>query len=144
WYPKQQHQGCHKNPGRLVPVSRARRSRDLVWRCQCCLWCVHNSPYVLPPPNWVLRTAIGPARCCARQLSPPVWRGSLALRSSRVQHLGQYGFWLVVPVSEPDTLAHVLPTGLGVHYFRENLQAVAVWVEEVDAVGHTMVGRVVD
>src|SRR5215467_8898367 len=31
----------------------------------------------------VLRTAIGPARCCARQLSPPVWRGSLALRSSR-------------------------------------------------------------
>src|SRR5215831_19834753 len=40
------------------------------------------------PPNWVLRTAIGPARCCARQLSPPVWRGSLALRSSRAQHPG--------------------------------------------------------
>ena|SRR5215510_9925328 len=41
------------------------------------------------PPNWVLRTAIGPARCCARQLSPPVWRGSLALRSSRAQHLAE-------------------------------------------------------
>src|SRR5262249_34308435 len=45
---------------------------------------------------------------------------------------------------EPDALAHVLPTGLGVHHFRENLQAVAVWVEEVDAVGHAVVSRVVD
>src|SRR5262249_17649485 len=65
--------------------------------------------------------------------------------TSRAQHLGrQYGLWLVVPVGEPDAFAHILPTGLGVHYFRENLQAVAVWVEKVDAVGHAMVSRVVD
>src|SRR5262245_21542232 len=49
----------------------------------------------------------------------------LALRSS----LGQDGLWLVVPVSEIDTLAHILPAGLGVHHLRENLQAIAVGVE---------------
>src|SRR5262245_27334255 len=65
--------------------------------------------------------------------------------TSRAQHLGrQYGFWLVVSVGEPDALAHVLPTGLGVHHFGEDLQAVAVRVEEVDAVGHAVVSRVVD
>src|SRR5262245_18148615 len=65
--------------------------------------------------------------------------------TSRAQHLGrQYGLWLVVPVGEPDALAHVLPTGLGVHHFGEDLQTVAVGVEEVDAVGHAVVSRVVD
>src|SRR5262245_13320438 len=39
-----------------------------------------------PAPNWVLRTAIGPARCCARLVASPNWQGSLALRSSRAQH----------------------------------------------------------
>src|SRR5712691_1078690 len=69
-------------------------------------------------------------------LTPPNWRGNC-----RAQHLGrQYGLWLIAPVGEVDTLAHVLPAGLGVHRFRENLQAVAVGVEEVDAVGHAVVG----
>src|SRR2546427_4081346 len=38
------------------------------------------------PPHWVLRTAISPARCCARQLSPPYWRGELGLRNRPAQH----------------------------------------------------------
>src|SRR6266581_6353441 len=49
----------------------------------------------IPPPNWVLRTAIGPAILAgvlrtAKWLytPPPYWRGELALRSSRAQHRG--------------------------------------------------------
>jgi hypothetical protein len=40
------------------------------------------------------------------------------------------GLWLVAPVAEVDPLAHILAAGLGVHQFTENLQAVAVRVEE--------------
>src|SRR5206468_5321294 len=60
------------------------------------------------------------------------------------RHLGQNGLWLVVPVGEVDTLAHVMPAGLGIHHFSENLQAVAIRVKEVDAVGHAVVGGIVD
>src|SRR4051812_6980604 len=58
-------------------------------------------------------------------------------------HLGQDGLWLVVSVGEVDALTHVLSAGLGIHHFRENLQTVTVGVEEVDAVGHTVIGGVV-
>src|SRR5438045_1738512 len=75
-----------------------------------------------------------------------LYRLSPSVRSApprRAPHLGQDGLWLVVPVGEVDALAHVLSAGLGVHHFRENLQTVAVGVEEVDAVGHPVIGGVV-
>jgi hypothetical protein len=40
--------------------------------------------------NHVPRATLGTAyrKCCARLMLPPVWRGEVALRSSRARHRG--------------------------------------------------------
>ena len=57
---------------------------------------------------------------------------------------GQNGLGLVAPVAEVNALAHMLTSGLGIHHLTENLQAIAIGIEEVDAVGHAVISCEID
>src|SRR5262249_26071217 len=95
-----------------------------------------------------METLLSLSPAAAWVVSPPWGRGHPSRRTNSAPSYTTSGrqdrLRLVVSVVQVDALAHMLAASFGGHHFTENLQAVAVGVEKVDAVGHAMVCGVVD